>query len=197
MDEEMGYHQLDIFSFLAPEEEKQAKPNVLSVGDSVGRNVLGETRIAIITKVEGLQYHPFYRTDSGGCYSYEEGLHDVKELLLAAEKERSKYKTITPCNLSERITVEYKPRKCDGAVLWAQIGIFDNMLFWEEEMTYQFCVPFDNEKELRKEYIKRRKRILDDAYGTVRLLEDEKPMHRLYWSRHGYYADAEYVSVNG
>lgn len=196
MDEEMGYHQLDIFSFLA-QEEKQAKPNVLSVGDSVGRNVLGETRIAIITKVEGLPYYPFYRTDSGACYSYEEGLHDIKELLLAAEKERSKYKTITPCNLSERITVEYEPRECDGAVLWAQMGIFDNMLFWEEKMSYQFCVPFDNEKELRKEYIKRRKRILEDKYDAVRLLEDEKPMHRLYWSRHGYYADAEYVSTNG
>lgn len=192
----MEYEQLDIFSFLQPKEETQIK-QTLSVGDKIGRIVLGEARIATITEVEGLPYYPFYRTDRGCCYTYEEGLQNIDELIQTADKERKKYKTIVPWNLSERITVEYEPRKCDDAVLWAQIGIFENMLFWKEDMTYQFCVPFDDEKKLRTEYEKHRKEILDDTYCAVRILEDEKPMRRLYWSNHGFYADAEYVSTNG
>lgn len=192
----MEYEQLDIFSFLQPKEEIQVK-QTLSVGNKIGRIVLGEVRIATITEVEGLPYYPFYRTDSGCCYSYEEGLQNIDELIQTADRERKKYKTIVPWNLSDRITVEYEPRKCDGVVLWAQIGIFENMLFWKEDITYQFCVPFDDEKKLRKEYEKHKKEILDDTYCAVNILEDEKPMRRLYWSKHGYYADAEYVSTNG
>lgn len=191
----MEYEQLDIFSYLQPKEEVQVK-QTLSVGDKIGRIVLGEVRIATITEVEGLPYYPFYRTDSGGCYSYEEGLQNIDELIQAEDRERKKYKTIVPWNLSERITVEYE-RECDGKVLWAQIGIFENMLFWKEDITYQFCEPFDDEKKLRKEYEKHKKKILDDTYCAVRILEDEKPMRRLYWSKHGFYADAEYVSTNG
>lgn len=192
----MEYEQLDIFSFLQPKEENQIK-QTLSVGDKIGRIVLGEVRIATITKVEGLPDYPFYRTDSGGCYTYEEGLQNIGELIQTADRERKKYKTIVPRNLLERITVEYEPRKCDGAVLWAQIGIFENMLFWKEDITYQFCEPFDNGKKLRKEYEKHRKKILDDTHKALRILKDEKLMRRLYWSKHGYYADAEYVSTNG
>ncbi|MBD5546927.1 MAG: hypothetical protein HDQ97_05960 [Lachnospiraceae bacterium] len=193
----MEYEQLDIFSYLQPKEEKQIR-HILSVGDKIGRNVLGETRIAIITEVEGLPNYPYYRTDSGCCYSYEEGLQNIEELLHMANEERKKYKTIIPCNLSERITVEYEPRKCDGVVLWAQIGIFENMLFWKEDVTYQFCELFDSQKKLMKEYEKRKKRILEDTYCAVHILDEEKPMRRLYWSNHhGMYADAEYVRVNG
>lgn len=192
----MEYKQLDIFSYLQPEKEIKIK-QTLSVGDKIGRIVLGEARIATITKVEGLPYYPFYRTDSGGCYSYDEGLQDINELIRIADEERKKYKTIVPFNLSERITVEYDPRECDGVVLWAQIGIFENMLFWKEDMTYQFCVPFDSEKKLMKEYEKHKKEILDDTYCAVNILNEEKPMRRLYWSNHGLYADAEYVSTNG
>lgn len=191
----MEYQQLDIFSYMKPKEEIKIK-QTLSIGEKIGRIVLGEVRIATITEVEGLPYYPFYRTDSGGCYSYEEGLQDIDKLLQIAQEERKKYKTIIPCNLSERITIEYE-RKCDGAILWAQIGIFENMLFWKEDITYQFCIPFDNEKKLRKEYEKHRKKILDGTYKAVRVLDKEKPMRRLYWSKHGYYADAEYVSTNG
>lgn len=193
----MVYKQLDIFSYLQSREGKVPKQNILRIGDKVARNVLGEMRIATVTKVEGLPNYPFYRTDSGCCYSYDEGLQDIEKLLQTAEEERKKYKTIIPRNLSERITVEYEPRKCDGVVLWAQVGIFENMLFWKEKMTYQFCVPFDSQKMLMKEYDKHRKNILDDAYCAVHLLDEEKPMRRLYWSRHGCYADAEYVSTNG
>lgn len=191
----MEYEQLDIFSYL--QSEKEIK-QTLSAGDKIGRIVLGEARIATITKVEGLPYYPFYRTDSGWCYSYDEGLQDINELIRIADEERKKYKTIVPFNLSERITVEYEPRECDDVVLWAQIGIFENMLFWKEDVTYQFCVPFDSEKKLKKEYEKHKKKILDDTYCAIRVLNEEKPMRRLYWSNYGlYYADAEYVRTNG
>lgn len=189
------YEQMNIFSYMQQEKEKQIEHNcILSVGDKIGKNVLGETRIATIEKVEGLPNHPFYRTDVHGCYSYEDGLQDIESLLREAEEERKKYKTIIPCNLSERITVEHEPR--NGVVLWAQIGIYEGMLFWKEKCTYQFCVPFDSEKKLMKEYKKRKENILDGTYGAVRVLEEEKPMNRLYLSSHGFYADAEYVAFN-
>lgn len=99
--------------------------------------------------------------------------------------------------MSERITVEYEPRQCDGKILWAQIGIFENMLFWKEDITYQFLVPFESEKKMLKEYEKKKKIILDCTYRKVSAIEEEKPMRRLYWSKHGFYADAEYVKNEG
>lgn len=191
----MGYKQLDIFSYMQQMETAEM-PGLLSVGDKIGRIVLGEVRVATVAKVEGLPNHPFYRVDGGGCYTYEEGLQNIDSLYRQAEKEREKYETITPYNLSERITVEYEPRKCDGAVLWAQLGIFENMLFWKERATYQFCEPFGGEKRLLKEYERHKKEILDDTHRTAHILEDEKPMRRLYLSKCGFYADAEYVHIN-
>lgn len=187
--------QLSIFDFMHEEKPKRKFGRILSVGDKIGRVVLGECRIATITKVEGLPDYPFYHTDRA-CYSVEEGYRDIEELTAIAEAERSKYKTIIPQNLTDRITVEYEPRECDGQVLWAQIGIIDNMLFWKEDVTYQFLEPYGNEKKLRKEYEKHKNNILHDTYSKYRIVDDEKPMHRLYWSNHGFYADAEYVKTN-
>ena len=82
---------------------------------------------------------------------WKEGMTPVEELIRIAEQERTKYKTIIPKGLSERITVEYKSRHT-GAILWAQIGILENMLFWKEEVTYQFLEPYDSEKKLRRAY---------------------------------------------
>lgn len=166
--------------------------NTLSVGDKIGRVVLGECRIATITGVEGLPRYPFYRTDNG-CYTYEEGLEDIQELMQQAEQNRLKYKTIVPQNLEKRLTVQYT-RPSDGYVMWAQIGIIGNMLFWKEECTYQFLEPYDSEKKLQKEYEKHRKKIMERG-GTI--VDYEMPMRRLYWSRKGFYADAEYVQHNG
>lgn len=47
------------------------------------------------------------------------------------------------------------------------------MLFWKEDMTYQFCVPFDSKKELMKEYENRKKKILDDTYSAVHILDEK------------------------
>lgn len=192
--------QLSIFDFLKKEDNpKQEKTfeRILSVGDEIGRVVLGECRIATITEVEGLPNYPFYRTDSGGCYSVDEGYTDIEILMRKAEQEREKYKTIVPKNLSDRITIEYEPRKCDGVVLWEQIGIFDNMLFWKEDVTYQFLEPYDSEKKLRKAYEEHKNKILHDSYSKFKMIEKEHEMRRLYWSNHGFYADTEYVKVNG
>lgn len=189
--------QLSIFDFLKPEPIEKETSKILSVGDKVGKVILGECRTAVVTKVEGLPNHPFYRTDRGICFSYKDGLKSVEDLLAIAEAERRKYKTVVPESLSNRITVEYEPRQSDGKVLWAQIGIYENMLFWKEDITYQFLIPFDSEKKMLREYEKHRKSILDDTYGKVSIVEKEKPMRRLYWSKHGFYADAEYVDFNG
>lgn len=189
--------QLSIWDFLNPVKQENRFGKILSVGDKIGRVVLGECRISTITKVEGLPNYPFYRTDSGGCYSLEEGYMNIEELVRKAEQEREKYKTIIPKSLLDRLTVEYEPRKCDGKVLWAQIGIFDNMLFWKENCTYQFLEPYNDKKKLMKEYEKHKKNILEDKYNRFRIVKNEHEMRRLYWSNHGFYADAEYVKTNG
>lgn len=149
--------QYSIFDYLMDDPPERNQGCILSVGDKVGRVVLGECRVATVTEIEGLPDYPFYRTDRGVCYSVEEGYKSIEELTAIAEAERGKYKTIIPENLTERITVEYEPRQCDGVILWAQIGILGNMLFWKEDITYQFLIPFDSKKKLRKEYEKHKK----------------------------------------
>ena len=192
------YEQLSLFDFMYDPKPEISHPNkILNIGDKIGRVVLGECRVATITKVEGLPDYPFYRTDSGGCYSIEEGEKSIDELLSIAEENRKKYKTIIPKNLSKLFAVEYEPRECDGVVLWAQIGILDNMLFWKENITYQFLEPYESEKKLMKAYKEHKKRIIEDGYGKIKILETEHEMRRLYWSNKGFYVDAEYKETNG
>lgn len=188
------YEQISLFDRV---EKPEPKPHLRAVGEKIGRVVLGECRIATITEVEGGPKFPFYRTDSGGCYSYKDGLKDVKELIREAEQVRMKYDTIEPHDLEQRLTVVYPPRECDGAVLWAQIGIFQGMLFWKESMTYQFLERYENDKKLMKEYKEHKEKILSDFGCTAIVVPDEHEMRRLYASKcaNGY-ADAEYVVYN-
>lgn len=190
--------QISIFDLLEEKTDQEVDHYgfVLNPGDQIGRVVLGECRIATVTKVEGLPNHPFYRTDRGTCYTYEEGLHEIPDLIELAKSKRKNYKTIIPKNLKNRFTVEYEPRECDGVVLWAQIGIFENMLFWKEGCTYQFLEPFKNQKELMKAYEKHKKNMTEGSYRRYRERKREHKMERLYWSSHGFYADAEYVQHN-
>ena len=177
-----------------PERITPAPESIRQVGDLVARVVLGECRISRVTKVEGLPDYPFYRTD-GGCYSYKEGLLSPIEAQKQALMEREKYETIVPHDLEDRITVEYEPRECDGKVLWAQLGIFNGMLYWKEECTYQFLQSFPTLKSLKKAYNEHKQRMLDGrAYREVK---EEHPMRRLYKSTtFNGYADAEYVQHN-
>lgn len=195
----MIYGQISFDDLMQENRVKEAKelPNIRSVGDRVGRVVLGELRTATVTKVEGLPFYPFYRTDSGGCYSYKEGLADLEELRKQAEKNRRQYETIEPKNLERRITVKYPPLCPGGGTLWAQVGIFQGMLFWKESMTYQFLQQCKSEKELKREYEKHKKQILEEFDGSGVIVEEEHPMRRLYRSKAASgYADAEYVKFN-
>lgn len=177
--------------------KEKSFPGLRQVGDTVGRVVLGELRTATVTKEEGLPFYPFYRTDSGGCYSYKEGLADLEELRKQAEKNRRQYETIEPKNLERRITVKYPPLCPSGGTLWAQVGIFQGMLFWKESVTYQFLVKFESEKKLDREYEKHKKQILEEFGGSAVIVEGEHPMRRLYRSKAANgYADAEYVKFN-
>lgn len=196
----MIYGQISFDDLMQENRAKEAAKeltNIRSVGDRVGRVVLGELRTATVTKVEGLPFYPFYRTDSGGCYSYKEGLADLEELRKQAEKNRRQYETIEPKNLERRITVKYPPLCPGGGTLWAQVGIFQGMLFWKESMTYQFLQQCKNEKELNREYEKHKKQILEEFGGSAVIVEGEHPMRRLYRSKAASgYADAEYVKFN-
>ena len=196
----MIYGQISFDDLMQENRAKEAAKeltNIRSVGDRVGRVVLGELRTATVTKVEGLPFYPFYRTDSGGCYSYKEGLADLEELRKQAEKNRRQYETIEPKNLERRITVKYPPLCPGGGTLWAQVGIFQGMLFWKESMTYQFLQQHKNEKELNREYEKHKKQILEEFGGSAVIVEGEHPMRRLYRSKAANgYADAEYVKFN-
>lgn len=177
--------------------KKKSFPGLRQVGDTVGKVVLGELRTATVTKVEGLPFYPFYRTDSGGCYSYEEGLDDLERLRQQAEENRRQYETIEPKNLERRITVKYPPLCPDGGTLWAQVGIFQGMLFWKESISYQFLQQCKSEKELKREYEKHKKKILEEFDGSGVIVEEEHPMRRLYRSKAASgYADAEYVKFN-
>lgn len=196
----MIYGQISFDDLMQENRAKEAAKeltNIRSVGDRVGRVVLGELRTATVTKVERLPFYPFYRTDSGGCYSYKEGLADLEELRKQAEENRRQYETIEPKNLERRITVKYPPLCPGGGTLWAQVGIFQGMLFWKESMTYQFLQQCKNEKELNREYEKHRKTILEEFGGSAVIVEGEHPMRRLYRSKAANgYADAEYVKFN-
>lgn len=196
----MIYGQISFDDLMQENRAKEAAKeltNIRSVGDRVGRVVLGELRTAVVTKVEGLPFYPFYRTDSGGCYSYKEGLDDLEELRQQAEENRRQYETIEPKNLERRITVKYPPLCPGGGTLWAQVGIFQGMLFWKESMTYQFLRQCKSEKELEREYKKHKKQILEEFGGSAVIVEEEHPMRRLYRSKAANgYADAEYVKFN-
>lgn len=168
-----------------------------NVGDLIGRRVLGEVRTARIIKIEGLPNFPFYRTDSGVCYNVKEGRNSIEELETQAVAERVNYKTIVPENLTDRITWQYT-RRCDNRPMWAQIGIVDGMLFWKDAVTYQFLEPYDTPEKLKRAYNAKKKEIeYNTNISRAEIVPHEHLMRRLYWSRHGFYADAEYVETNG
>lgn len=193
----MSYEQITFMELLAEKQSQIDWPNIRNVGDVVCRIVLGEVRTARITEIERLSYYPHYFTDSGSCYSYEEGLNDLEKAKQQAEENRKKFETIEPKNLERRLTVEYPPDYPGGKTLWAQIGVFQGMLFWKESITYQFLECCENDKKLLKKYEEHKKKILEAYGGSAVIVPNEHPMRRLYRSRSAKgYADAEYVKFN-
>lgn len=67
------------------------------------------------------------------------------------------------------------------------------MLFWKEDYTYQFLEPYSSKKALDKAYNMHKSKILE---GDYELIPDQLPIKELYWSNHGFYADARYVACH-
>ncbi len=192
------YEQLDIFSFLEPQETiKKPKCKHLSVGDKIGRLVLGEVEIGTIYEVEGNDEYFFYRTDKG-CFTPSDRT-DFEQMEREAEEIRKQHKTIEIDCFDKFFAVKYPPRKCDGHILYAMVGIYDGMLFWKEDSTYQFLEPVKN---LEKAYKDKVFNITHNWWGKkeeceYEVLDEPIPVKRLYYSNaKGCYAEARYVQSN-
>ena len=192
------YEQLDIFSYLEPQEQsEEPKYNRLNVGDKIGNLVLGEVIIGTIYKVEGNEKHFFYRTDKG-CFSPNDRT-DFEQMEKEAEEIRKQYKTIEIDKFDKFFAIEYPPRECDGYILNAMVGIYKGMLFWKEDYTYQFLEPVRN---IEKAYKDKILRITHDTFGekkerNYKVLDNPLPVKRLYYSNSSkLYSEAQYVLFN-
>ena len=192
------YDQLDIFSYLEPQEQlEEPKYNRLNVGDKIGNLVLGEVIIGTIYKVEGNEKHFFYRTDKG-CFNPNDRT-DFEQMEKEAEEIRKQYKTIEIDKFDKFFAIEYPPRECDGHILNAMAGIYKGMLFWKEDYTYQFLEPVKN---LEKAYNDKILRITHDTFGekkerNYKVLDNPLPVKRLYYSNSSkLYSEAQYVLFN-
>ena len=192
------YEQLDIFSYLEPQEQsEEPKYNRLNVGDKIGNLVLGEVIIGTIYKVEGNEKHFFYRTDKG-CFNPNDRT-DFEQMEKEAEEIRKQYKTIEIYKFDKFFAIEYPPRECDGHILNAMVGIYKGMLFWKEDYTYQFLEPVKN---LEKAYNDKILRITHDTFGekkerNYKVLDNPLPVKRLYYSNSSkLYSEAQYVLFN-
>lgn len=193
------YGQIGMFEYM---ESLQVHDEITvprhKIGDIIGRLVLGEVEKGQIYEIEGNEKHFFYRTKVG-CFNKEEGSLDIEALEREAEKLRKDYNTIFPFPLEKKVSIIYSPRKCDGYVLKAQLGIYQGMLYWKEAYTYEFLEPYNSEKELMNAYKKRldnmtKKNINEDKWEEV---EEYIPIGRLYWSKKGFYVNPRYVVNNG
>ena len=190
--------QLTIDDYLNSLKPIDNSPPKFKVGDKIGWLVLGDVQSHIVTAVEGWPGRWYYRTDSGGCIDDKYTSDDFTELERRGAEIRSRYKTIelNPYDLEERVTIIYKPRESDGYVVKAQIGIYDGMLFWKENWTYQFLEPHKGEKRLKKAYKSHYEKMVERK-GSFTIVEEPIPIKRLYYSRNGFYAEAAYVRTNG
>lgn len=191
--------QLTIDDYLNSLKPIDNSPPKFKVGDKIGWLVLGDVQSHIVTAVEGWPGRWYYRTDSGGCIDDKYTSDDFTELERRGAEIRSRYKTIelNPYDLEERVTLIYPPRECDGRVLKGQIGIYRDMLFWEEKQTYQFLEPFRERKELTKAYREHIEKMTNERFGKPEISKEPIPIKRMYYSRNGFYAEAAYVRTNG
>ena len=177
------YEQLDIFSYLEPQEQSEkTNNNRLNVGDKIGKMILGDVIIGTIYKVEGNEKHFFYRTDNG-CFDSSDRT-DFEQMEKEAEEIRKQHKTIEIDKFDKFFAVEYPPRECDGHILHAMVGIYQGMLFWKEDYTYQFLEPVKN---LEKAYNDKILSITHDTFGEkkereYKVLDKPIPIKRMYYS---------------
>lgn len=195
------YEQMDIFGCLQGQEGGQKGNSTgavrLGVGDRIGRLVLGEVETGRITEVVGDGRHFFYRTDRG-CFSVGDRT-DFAQMEREAEEIRKRHRTIEIDGFDRFLAVEYPPEGQVRKPTHAMAGIFRGMLFWKEECTFQFLGPV---RDIEKAYRKKVHDITHQNWGSrgereYTVLAEPIKTNRLYWSRHGFYADARYVEVNG
>lgn len=192
------YEQLDIFSFLEPKETvEEPKYKRLSVGDRIGKVVLGEVIIGTIYKVEGNDKYFFYRTDKG-CFDASDRT-DFEQMEREAEEIRKRYKTLKIDHFDKFFAVRYPPRECDGHAITAMAGIYNGMLFWKEDITYQFL---EEVKDIEKAYEEKVFKITHERCGEkvereYEILNEPLPIKRLYYSdKTKRYSEAKYVLYN-
>ncbi len=197
------YEQLDIFAYLQGQAEEgdqkgsSTAAHPLCVGDRIGRLVLGEIEAGRITEVVGDERNFFYRTDRG-CFGAD-GRTDFAQMEREAEEIRKRHRTIEIDSFDRFLAVEYPPAARGRKPAHAMAGVFRGMLFWKEECTFQFLEPV---KDIEKAYRKKVHDITHCNWGSregreYTVLAGPIKTDRLYWSRHGFYASARYVEVNG
>lgn len=163
------------------------------VGDIIAKSILGEVETARILKVCGNEERRYYYTDQGIYWNENE----IAETVEKAEEAARAWKgdRIWPCNLQKRHTWSYI-RKYDKRKMWSQIGIYKGMLFWKDDMTYQFLEKVD---DLVKAYKKKLKELSERAeLCKASEIVEEHPMECLYYFRNNNrgegYATAEYAA---
>ncbi len=197
------YEQLDIFAYLQGQAEEgnqkgsSTATHPLRVGDRIGRLVLGEVETGRITEVVQNGRDFFYRTDRG-CFT-DSDRTDFAQMEREAEEIRKRHRTIEIDGFDRFLAVEYLPEGQVRKPTHAMAGIFRGMLFWKEECTFQFLKPV---RDIEKAYQKKVHDIIHRNWGSrgereYTVLTEPIKTNRLYWSRHGFYADARYVEVNG
>lgn len=186
-----------MFTYMESLKSKDIVIPKYKIGDVIGRLILGEVEKGEVYKIEGNERHFFYRT-TVGCFHAEEGSDDIDLLEYNAEQLRKEYKTIIPSPLERRVSIKYAPRECDGYILTAQIGIYQNMLYWKRAYTYEFLEPYNTEKDLMKAYKKKLDEMTNKKYNyDFEMLDEPLPIKRLYWSDNGFYVSPKYVMNNG
>lgn len=142
----------------------------------------------------------FIALTKGFCFDRSDRT-DFEQMEREAEEIREQHKTleIKPDDFEKFFAVKYPPRECDGHILYAMVAIYQDMLFWKEEVTYQFL---EKPKDLEKAYKEKAKRIthmysFDEDERAYEVLDEPIQIHRLYYSKsRDLHADAKYVLNN-
>lgn len=190
------YEQLDVFSFIKDDKEQEnGKAKRLKVGDKIGRLVLGEVVVATITEVCGNEEYFFYRTDRGTCFEKTDRT-DFEQMEKEAEEIRKQHDIIEIDRFDKFFAVEYPHRECNGHIMCAMVGIYNGMLFWKHDVTYQFL---EKVKNIEKEYDKIAYEITHyfNKKREYKILDNPISIERLYYSKsRNLYASAGYVKQN-
>lgn len=184
--------QMTIDDFL---HEEKPKSRIYPAGTKIGRVVGGEVETATILKVDGSEKYPFYRTDNA-CYSVSEARTDFEQMEKEAKENRKQYECIeiNVDELENLFICEYPPRKSDGHILYGMVAIYNGMLYWKEDVTYQFL---DVVKDIKKAYGKKKKELITDIWGKEREYKELEAIpfeiKRMYRKREDRYAEIRYM----